>query len=131
MKSCSQCGYNMEPLDSECRKCKAQAVGAASAPAAQIYGQAQPPPAQNPWVQQAPPLNPTNQIGAYQRPDYAPPPPKRSLNFNMVYGGLACVFGIIATAWGFTHALHGGSYTIFWGAIVFGGLRFFRGMTGE
>ncbi len=130
--NCSQCGYNMEPLDTVCRKCKGQGVANANAAAPQPATnpwQMQPPPGQNPYGQ-APPLS---ESSAYQRPDYVPQAPQKqggfSLNANVLIGGAACLFGIIATAIGYFNAAPGKSYTLFWGAIVFGGYRFFRGVT--
>jgi len=41
-------------------------------------------------------------------------------NKNMLYGALWCVGGIIATAADFGY--------IFWGAIMFGAIQFFRGL---
>jgi hypothetical protein len=48
---------------------------------------------------------------------------------NMAIGGLVCLVGAIATAASFGAAQAGGTYIIFWGAIIFGGVQFFRGLT--
>jgi hypothetical protein len=47
---------------------------------------------------------------------------------NMLYGALWCIGGLIVTAVTFQAAAGGGSYVIAWGAILFGGIQFFRGL---
>jgi hypothetical protein len=48
---------------------------------------------------------------------------------NMLVGGLICVVGIVITAATYSSAANGGGrYVVAWGAIIFGALRFFRGM---
>jgi hypothetical protein len=46
-----------------------------------------------------------------------------------LYGGLWCVGGIIVTAVTYSAASGGGSYVVAWGAILFGAIQFFRGLT--
>ncbi|MGZ6267647.1 MAG: hypothetical protein ACXWNR_03685 [Candidatus Limnocylindrales bacterium] len=49
---------------------------------------------------------------------------------DMVIGGLICAGGVVVTLATYNAAASsgGGSYIIAWGAIVFGGLRFLRGL---
>jgi hypothetical protein len=49
---------------------------------------------------------------------------------NMLYGALWCIGGIVVTALSFQAAANagGGKYVLAWGAILFGGIQFFRGM---
>jgi hypothetical protein len=47
---------------------------------------------------------------------------------HMITGGVLCTFGIIVTAATYSAAQHGGTYLVAWGAIVFGGIQFFRGL---
>ncbi len=48
---------------------------------------------------------------------------------DMLRGGLTCAVGLIITVWTYTSALNGGTYLVAWGAIIFGAIRFFRGMS--
>lgn len=48
---------------------------------------------------------------------------------DMLYGGLWCVGGIVVTAVTYSAASGGGSYVVAWGAILFGAIQFFRGLT--
>lgn len=53
---------------------------------------------------------------------------------NMLYGALWCIGGTIATVIGYINASSGhggGRYMVFWGAIVFGGIQFLRGLFGR
>jgi hypothetical protein len=52
---------------------------------------------------------------------------------QMLYGGIVCVAGIVVTGVTYLAASGpgGGTYLVAWGAILFGGLRFFRGLTGK
>ena len=52
-------------------------------------------------------------------------------NRNMFVGGLWCVGGIVVTALTYSAASGGGSYVVAWGAIVFGGIQFCRGLLGR
>jgi hypothetical protein len=50
---------------------------------------------------------------------------------DMVIGGLVCVVGIIITVATYSAATsdgHGGTYVVTWGAILFGGIQFCRGI---
>lgn len=46
---------------------------------------------------------------------------------DMIVGALWCVGGILVTAYSYSAASGGGSYVVAWGAIIFGGIQFFRG----
>jgi hypothetical protein len=49
---------------------------------------------------------------------------------NMLYGALWCIGGLVVTALSYQAAMNagGGRYVLAWGAILFGGIQFFRGM---
>jgi hypothetical protein len=49
----------------------------------------------------------------------------------MLRGGIVCVAGIVVTGATYLAASgpRGGTYVVAWGAILFGGLRFVRGLT--
>jgi hypothetical protein len=50
---------------------------------------------------------------------------------SMAIGGIICVIGIVVTLGSYSAASaspSGGSYVVAWGAVVFGGLQFFRGL---
>lgn len=49
---------------------------------------------------------------------------------DMLYGGLWCVGGLVATVVSYQMASEGtgGTYFVFWGAVIFGGAQFFRGL---
>lgn len=75
------------------------------------------------------------QTGAFDGPArYVPPyrngqrAPGRAVNNDILYGGLICLAGIVITIGTMATAQHGGSYVVAWGAIIFGGIRFFRGL---
>ena len=54
---------------------------------------------------------------------------KESAQRNMLFGALWCIGGILMTAWGYSSVSRGGgTYFIFWGAIIFGGIQFFQGL---
>jgi hypothetical protein len=93
---------------------------------------------------------PLPMIPAYQ-PQYAPPPartvvpyrtptPKRKASSGasanhtamMLRGGIVCGIGIVVTVGSYITAVsgHGGTYVVAWGAIIFGGIRFFAGLMG-
>jgi hypothetical protein len=55
-------------------------------------------------------------------------PIRNSAKRNVVAGALWCGGGIIATSIGHSMAGPGGGYLVFWGAIVFGGWRFMKGL---
>src|SRR5262245_46867146 len=51
---------------------------------------------------------------------------------NMIYGALWCVGGTLVTVITYASAASsptGGSYVVAWGAIVFGAIQFFRGLS--
>jgi hypothetical protein len=48
---------------------------------------------------------------------------------QMIVGAVICAIGLIVTIVSYTAVEHGGgTYVVAWGAIVFGGIRFFRGL---
>ncbi|HEX8915652.1 MAG TPA: hypothetical protein VF796_25080 [Humisphaera sp.] len=47
---------------------------------------------------------------------------------NMLVGGVICVIGIVVTVGTYMAAADGGRFTVAWGAILFGGIQFFKGM---
>jgi hypothetical protein len=48
---------------------------------------------------------------------------------QMIMGGVICAIGLIVTIVSYTAVEHaGGTYVVAWGAIIFGGIRFFRGL---
>ena len=54
---------------------------------------------------------------------------KEAAHKNMLYGALWCIGGIVVTAVTYSAAAGGGgSYVVAWGAILFGGIQFFRGL---
>ena len=52
----------------------------------------------------------------------------RAANWEMVIGGLIAVGGIIGTVYTFVAAEPGGTFYVFWGAIVIGTVGFFKGL---
>ena len=49
---------------------------------------------------------------------------------HMIMGAFICVIGIALTAYTYSSvAEKGGTYVIWWGAIVFGAIQFFRGLS--
>ena len=50
---------------------------------------------------------------------------------NMLIGGLVAVIGLVVTIWSYSAAAGagGGKYVVAWGAIVFGAIQFFRGVS--
>ncbi len=55
---------------------------------------------------------------------------KKTAEKNILYGGLWCAGGIIITAVTYSAASDdGGHYFIAWGAIIFGAIQFFRGVS--
>ena len=64
----------------------------------------------------------------------APENPARTLaERRMLFGALWCIGGVFVTAITYMAASGpgGGTYIVAWGAIVFGGIQFFRGLTGK
>ena len=47
---------------------------------------------------------------------------------SMLYGGLWCVGGLLVTILTYGAASGGGRFIVAWGAIVYGGIQFFRGL---
>jgi len=47
----------------------------------------------------------------------------------MTRGGFWCLGGLVATFIGYSASAPGGTYMIWWGAIVWGAIEFFRGRT--
>jgi hypothetical protein len=47
---------------------------------------------------------------------------------EMIRGALWCVGGILVTAASYQAASRGGTYVVAWGAIIFGAIKFFRGL---
>lgn len=47
---------------------------------------------------------------------------------DMLYGALWCIGGIVVTVVTLQAAAGGGTYVVAWGAILFGGIQFFRGL---
>ncbi len=43
-------------------------------------------------------------------------------------GSVICLLGIVVTVGSYSSASAGGSYVVAWGAIIFGGVRLFRGL---
>jgi hypothetical protein len=63
-----------------------------------------------------------------------PEDPARAAERRMLSGALWCVGGILVTLITYFSAASspsGGTYFVAWGAIVFGGLRFFQGLTSK
>ncbi len=54
---------------------------------------------------------------------------KENGHSDMVIGGLIAVVGIVITAVTYSAASGGGRYVVAWGAIIFGAIRFFRGLS--
>jgi hypothetical protein len=91
-------------------------------------------------VLDARPLVPVGSQGTYtheeveQEPS-APTPDSAAhdaANKNMLVGGLWCLGGILVTAATYGAASNnpnGGSYVVAWGAIIFGAMQFFRGLS--
>jgi hypothetical protein len=52
---------------------------------------------------------------------------------NMMIGGFICIAGIVITLWSYSAAFagSGGTYVITWGAVLFGAIRFFKGMSNK
>ncbi|MEX0703780.1 MAG: hypothetical protein WD069_16905 [Planctomycetales bacterium] len=48
---------------------------------------------------------------------------------NMLIGAIVCIVGIVVTVGSYSAATGGGSYVVAWGAVLFGAVQFFRGLT--
>ena len=47
---------------------------------------------------------------------------------NMAIGGAVCLIGLFVTIVSYQNAAGGGRYVLAWGAILFGGFQFFKGL---
>jgi hypothetical protein len=47
---------------------------------------------------------------------------------QMLVGALICIVGVVITVGSYMAAGNGGGYVVAWGAIVFGAIRFFKGL---
>jgi len=47
----------------------------------------------------------------------------------MLVGGLWCFGGTAVTVYTYSAASGGGTYVVAWGAIIFGGIQFLKGLT--
>lgn len=54
---------------------------------------------------------------------------KKRAQKDMLYGALWCIGGIVVTAVTYSSASGGGRYVVAWGAIIFGAVQFFRGVS--
>jgi hypothetical protein len=132
LEECAGCGLSFPAgelaLDADermvCASCGGKEVDLAPLPL--------PPPAYSP-----PPIVQAAPVLPYQSPKPVGQPRRTSGSggnhvATMVIGAVICVIGIVITAGTYLAAVSGGGgrYTIAWGAIVFGGWRFFRGLTG-
>lgn len=48
---------------------------------------------------------------------------------DMIVGGLWCVGGLVVTIATYSASSGGGRYVVAWGAIIFGAIQFFRGLS--
>lgn len=53
---------------------------------------------------------------------------KEQANHDMVVGALWCIGGGLVTALTYSVAQGGGTYLVCWGAIIFGGIQFLKGL---
>jgi hypothetical protein len=61
-------------------------------------------------------------------------PVRAAAEKRMIHGAIWCIGGIVVTAVSYASAASspfGGTYIVAWGAIFFGGLRFFQGLSGR
>ena len=56
---------------------------------------------------------------------------EKNYDSEMLTGGAIAIIGILVTAMTYSNALSGGTYVIAWGAIIFGGIRFFSGVSNK
>lgn len=77
----------------------------------------------------------TEGVGSKAPAESVVPPPgmaaKQDGLKNVIFGALWCIGGIVVTAATYQAAANspgGGSYVVAWGAIVFGGVQFLRGL---
>ena len=50
-------------------------------------------------------------------------------NKDMIYGALWCIGGIVVTVFTYSASSGGDRYIVAWGAILFGAIQFFRGVS--
>jgi len=50
---------------------------------------------------------------------------------DVLYGGLWCGGGLIVSILSYSAASGGGTYFMFWGAVIFGAIQFFRGLSNQ
>jgi hypothetical protein len=55
----------------------------------------------------------------------------KAFDNQMLIGGLICGAGIVITVLTISAAQNGGSYVVAWGAIIFGAIRLFKGMSNK
>jgi hypothetical protein len=73
-------------------------------------------------------ITPENHAQAERTPTTAPTP-RNAARQNIVVGALWCVGGIIVTAATYNAVKDtGGTFLIAWGAILFGGIQFLKGL---
>jgi len=56
---------------------------------------------------------------------------EKAYDNEMLTGGAICAIGIILTVITYSSALNGGTYVIAWGAIIFGAIRFLKGINNK
>ena len=103
MKNCSYCGRENTDAAAKCRECGTALV-----------------------------TEPGNSQDS--EPDASDNPARAAAEKRMLYGALWCIGGIFVTVFSYLSAASsplGGTYVIAWGAIVFGALRFFQGLSGR
>ena len=133
-EECPQCGISfppgeMVPGDGDrlvCKACARQEVGLAPPPLPAVRSKpvaavraAQPPP-----LQYQPPRKYQQQSSSGSSVH----------GTRMLIGGIVCTVGVVITVGSYMNAVStggGGRYVVAWGAIVFGGFRFFRGLLGK
>lgn len=54
---------------------------------------------------------------------------KEAGNKNMLCGALWCIGGLLVTFLTYSAASNGGTYVVAWGAVVFGAIQFFKGVS--
>jgi hypothetical protein len=80
---------------------------------------------------------PTRPINYYTPASYSPQPRPKARSGgggggDMALGAIICIIGLVVTIGSYAAASGssgGGSYVIAWGAIVFGAIRFFKGLS--
>lgn len=57
---------------------------------------------------------------------------RKAARKNMAIGAIVCIIGLVVTIGSYSAAAAsstGGSYVVAWGAVIFGGTQFFRGLS--